>query len=111
MTASPSDWETVQRVILRLDIQRDEVYVEVVVMEVTLTKNFNFSANIASPNFGDRLPAQHGPAQTSSPTRSGATGAVLGFKAGSRLQTITIGNQTDHRLERHRPRQGDRELR
>ncbi len=47
-TASPSDFVTVQRVINRLDIPREQVYVEVVVMEVSIGNNFNFSANLAA---------------------------------------------------------------
>ncbi len=48
ITASPSDFVTVQRVINRLDIPREQVYVEVVILEVQLGRNFNFSANIIS---------------------------------------------------------------
>ncbi|MEK7691918.1 MAG: secretin N-terminal domain-containing protein, partial [Bdellovibrionota bacterium] len=49
ITASQADYETVRRVISRLDIPRDEVYAEVVIMEMSLNRDFNFSSNIALP--------------------------------------------------------------
>src|SRR4029079_3572245 len=52
VTASPADFVTVQRVINRLDIPRDEVYAEIVIMEIALQRNFNFSTNVASPSNG-----------------------------------------------------------
>lgn len=52
ITASPTDFVTVQRVISQLDIPRNQVYVEVIIMEVSLENNFDFSANIVSaPSF------------------------------------------------------------
>ncbi|MGZ3686747.1 MAG: type II secretion system secretin GspD, partial [Bdellovibrionota bacterium] len=45
ITASPGDFVTVQRVINKLDIPRDEVYVEVVIMEVDINRNLDYSAN------------------------------------------------------------------
>lgn len=92
ITASPSDFVTVQRVINRLDIPRDEVFVEVVIMEVALNRAFDFSANVASP----------ASAILSTPNTDlfdfianpiSKAGLVLGFKAGKETP-ITIGNTT-----------------
>ncbi|MCM2278695.1 MAG: type II secretion system secretin GspD [Oligoflexia bacterium] len=55
ITASPSDFITVQRVINRLDIPRDEVFVEVVIMEVALSRGFNYSSNAINPRNGVAL--------------------------------------------------------
>ncbi|RYZ65341.1 MAG: hypothetical protein EOP09_14420, partial [Proteobacteria bacterium] len=52
VTATPNDFATVQRVVNRLDIPRDQVYAEVIIMEMSLSKAFNMSANIMSPNNG-----------------------------------------------------------
>jgi general secretion pathway protein D len=52
ITASPADFVTVQRVINKLDIPRNQVYVEVAIIEVSLGKNFEFSSNIVSPSSG-----------------------------------------------------------
>lgn len=49
ITASPTDFATVQRVINRLDIPRDQVFVEVIIMEVGSTKDLNVGINIANP--------------------------------------------------------------
>ncbi|NBU20738.1 type II secretion system protein GspD [bacterium] len=50
ITASPSDFVTVQRVINRLDIPREQVYVEVVIMDVKINRDFNYSVNAANPS-------------------------------------------------------------
>lgn len=52
VTASPSDFATIQRVVARLDIPRDEVYVEAIIMELSTEDSFNFSSNIAVPGKG-----------------------------------------------------------
>jgi general secretion pathway protein D len=54
ITASPSDFVTVQRVINKLDIPRDQVYVEVAIMEVGIGSQFAYSANFitTSPQAG-----------------------------------------------------------
>ncbi len=49
ITASPTDFVTVQRVINQLDIPREQVYVEVVLMDVSMQRGFDFSANAAAP--------------------------------------------------------------
>lgn len=49
ITASPSDFVTVQRVINKLDILREQVYVEVALMEVAMERGFKFSANAGAP--------------------------------------------------------------
>ncbi|MBI2711864.1 MAG: type II secretion system secretin GspD [Bdellovibrio sp.] len=46
ITASPADFVTVKRVIDRLDIPRDQVYVEIVIMEVNVNRGFTYSANL-----------------------------------------------------------------
>jgi general secretion pathway protein D len=51
ITASPSDFVTVQRVINQLDIPREQVYVEVVLMEVAMVRGMDLSANMAAPNW------------------------------------------------------------
>ncbi len=52
ITASPQDFVTVQRVINRIDIPRDQVFAEVVIMEVNLNREFQFAANVG----GAKLP-------------------------------------------------------
>jgi len=89
VTASPGDFVTVQRVVNRLDIPRDQVYVEVVVMEVQLTDGSEWSSNVALPTSGISLsPNQDLLKFIQNPLS--ATGAVIGFSAGAK-QTITVG--------------------
>ncbi len=92
INASPADYGTVRRVIERLDIPRDQVYVEVVVMEIALTKEFQFSTNVASPVSG-LFSTPNGDLLTSVTAPGTLTGAVLGFKSGG-SQNVTLNGQT-----------------
>ncbi|NDG85200.1 MAG: type II secretion system protein GspD [Proteobacteria bacterium] len=49
ITASPNDFATVQRVINKLDIPRDQIFVEVVIMEMNMNRNNNYTANVLLP--------------------------------------------------------------
>ncbi|MBC7398223.1 MAG: type II secretion system secretin GspD [Bdellovibrionales bacterium] len=49
ITASPSDFATIQRVINKLDIMRDQIYVEIIIMEMNMQRNNDFAANILLP--------------------------------------------------------------
>ncbi len=82
ITASPTDFVTVKRVINRLDIPRDQVYVEVVIMEVAITKGFEYSANIIStPSLMGSLTSGDLTSFIQSPLSS--TGGLIGFPLGS----------------------------
>jgi general secretion pathway protein D len=88
VNASPADYGTVRRVIERLDIPRDQVYVEVVVMEIAMNKKFEFSSNVASPVSGLGS-ITNGDLYNTIQNPLSATGAVLGFKSGG-SQTFNI---------------------
>lgn len=45
VTASPTDWLTLKGVIAKLDIPRDQVYVEGLIMETSVTRNRAFGVN------------------------------------------------------------------
>ena len=47
ITASPTDYLTIKSVIDKLDIQRDQVYVEGLIMETNLSKSLSFGASVA----------------------------------------------------------------
>jgi general secretion pathway protein D len=95
ITAAPSDFVTVQRVINRLDIPRDQVYIEVVIMEVGLNRDFNFSANIVSaPSLLGSITKASDIASIIPPGNPfGAAGAILGFAAGNQY-TLNVGGQS-----------------
>lgn len=93
ITASPTDFATIQRVVNRLDILRDEVFVEVVVMEVALTKRFDFSSNSVAPKAGGVgfLTNQDLLGFIQSPLSQ--TGAVIGYKDSSTTNFLVGGAQ------------------
>ncbi|MDR3607236.1 MAG: type II secretion system secretin GspD [Oligoflexia bacterium] len=90
INASPADFVTVQRVITRLDIPRDEVYVEIIVMEVALNKSFDYSSNVVSPTNGVGLTTNN---DLSSFIMNpiGLTGALIGIPFGKQT-TVTVGS-------------------
>lgn len=99
VTASPADFVTVQRVVNRLDIPRDQVYAECVIMELTLGDEFNFSANLISPvnGIGAMTNASDLGSFIASPLA--LSGAILGFKSknsqsftGPDGKTYSVGN-------------------
>jgi general secretion pathway protein D len=95
VTASPADFVTVQRVINRLDIPRDEVYVEVVIMEVSMEGGFNWSSNVANP--GGKPPvalitnSQDLVGYATNPL--GQQGMLLGFGGGGTVD-LPVGGTT-----------------
>jgi len=93
ITASPSDFETIERVIGKLDIPRDQVYVEVIIMEMAITRDHTFSVNTilpTAPGIGlmtntDLIDFLSSPLSQK--------GAVMGFASGS-SQDFDIGGET-----------------
>lgn len=97
VTASPSDFVTVQRVINKLDIPRLQVYVEAILMEVAITRNFDFSTNVVS--VGSKAGLITDPAAITSlfnPTTGplGSAGALIPFMAGNDTTVTLNGQQT-----------------
>jgi general secretion pathway protein D len=94
VTASPADFATVQRVINRLDIPRDQVYAEVVIMEMSVNKGFDFSASIVSPQGGTLVGSAPKPGDLANFVANplSAAGAIIGFGAGNE-KTIKVGGQ------------------
>lgn len=89
LTATGNDYVTLQRVINRLDIPRDQVYAEVYIMEIGLDKQFDWSANILNPSSGlGSLPSNDLTNFITNPLSS--TGAIIGFKSGG-MKTISAG--------------------
>ncbi len=90
LTATGNDYVTLQRVINRLDIPRDQVYAEVYIMEIGLERQFGFSANILNPSSGlGSMP--NGDLANFIANPLSATGAIIGFRSGG-SQSIDIGN-------------------
>lgn len=92
VTASPADFVTIQRVINRLDIPRDEVYVEVVIMEVQLNRDFTFSTNVIAPTSGLGSLPNGSELFNFIANPISQQGAILGFKAGNDIN-INVGGR------------------
>ncbi|HCM39298.1 MAG: type II secretion system protein GspD [Bdellovibrionales bacterium GWB1_52_6] len=91
ITASPADFGTMQRVIAKLDIPRDEIFVEVVIMDVSINRDFQFSTNVANPaNFIAFTPNTDLLSFVQEPLAQ--KGAILGFKSGGTID-IPIGGK------------------
>jgi general secretion pathway protein D len=89
ITASPSDFVTVQRVIHKLDIPRDQVYAEVVIMEMAVNRDFEYSSNVINPTNGLFLNTNTDLVDFI--TSPGAQkGAILSFADGAQ-RTLSIG--------------------
>jgi general secretion pathway protein D len=93
ITASQADFETVRRVINKLDMPRDQVYAEVIIMEVNVGRQFEFSANLLSPATGLALAPAGVSALAPLVTQdfSSLKGFSLGFQAGTD-RTVRINN-------------------
>lgn len=95
ITASPTDFSTVQQVINRLDIPREEVYCEVVIMEVEVSSSTDFqvSAGAFIPFLNNMLIMDPGKSLIGSMTDKSnlaGTGIALGFSQGAKVK-IPIG--------------------
>jgi general secretion pathway protein D len=92
ITASPGDFVTIQRVINKLDIPRDEVYVEVVIMEMLISREFELSTNVINPASGiGSTPNADLFSFLQNPIAQ--KGLVLGFAQGQ-TRNFTIAGQT-----------------
>ncbi|MEK6577764.1 MAG: secretin N-terminal domain-containing protein, partial [Bdellovibrionota bacterium] len=93
ITASPTDFSTIQRVVARLDIPRDEVYVEVVIMEMTIGRSSQLSVNVINPPSGIAS-LQSNDLLSFLTNQAAQTGTILGFAAGKPYSLDLGGGKT-----------------
>lgn len=89
VTATPGDFVTVQRVVQKLDIPRDEVYVESIIMEMNLNKDFEFSTNIVLPTSAVQFLPKNEDVANYLASPFSQKGVILGFKSGA-TRNVTI---------------------
>jgi general secretion pathway protein D len=101
VTASPTDWLTLKDVIARLDIPRDQVYVEGLILEANVTKNRAFGVEYAGA-YGQGTAQRAGFLPPGSALQSllttGAPQAIGGLIAGIGLgpsRNIKLGQGTN----------------
>ncbi len=101
ITGSKVDYEIIKRILAKVDVPRDQVYVEAIIMEMSASK-----ANIWDPNIVKFQAATDASGnQIASPARSGyagpnlgklidptSQGAILGFGSGDAVN-LTLNNQ------------------
>lgn len=93
VTASASDYSTIQRVVNKLDIPRDEVYVEAIIMEISTDRRFEYSANVVNPSSGVfSIPSNKDLVEfVTNPVSS--QGAIISFANGG-SRTFTVGSNS-----------------
>lgn len=94
VTASPQDFATFKNVVESLDVPRDQVFIEALIMEVNLNRDNSYGTSFVSAPNGIALPSASGALTnliTGNPIQNGF---VLGFKKGvDRGGSITVGGQ------------------
>lgn len=89
VTASPTDWLTLKNVIAKLDIPRDQVYVEGIIMETNITKVRAFGVEYLGA-YGS------GGAQRGGFVTGGAgSGGIIDLLSGNPLQGFFVGGGSD----------------
>lgn len=90
ITGTASDFTTISQVVSKLDIPRDQVYVEAIIMETTLDRKFDAGVSIASSSIpGGFLPNTELAQFLANPLS--LPGVVMGFQDTSRpARSITI---------------------
>ncbi|RZA06707.1 MAG: type II secretion system protein GspD [Proteobacteria bacterium] len=88
VTASPQDYLTVKKVVEQLDLPRDQVFIEAMILEMRLTGNNSRGTSFVSARNGVALPGG-GLASLLAGNPLGIGGFALGFKSGPE-QSIPI---------------------
>lgn len=94
ITGTPSDFGTISRVIAKLDVPRDQVYVEAVVMELRVDRSMKVGTNIANPASGIGFLPDAAEFQNFLLNPLSVSGMVLGFKAGEKQSLSLPGVST-----------------
>lgn len=94
ITGTQADFVTMNQVVAKLDVPRDQVYVEAVIMEMTVNKEFDLGVSVANPSSGvGFLPNTD--LATSLQNPLALSGLILGFQAGASATVSIPGtNQT-----------------
>jgi general secretion pathway protein D len=95
ITASPQDFVTLKKVIETLDVPRDQVFVEAVIMEIAINRDSSFGTSFISTPNGIALPSANKSldAVLGAGNPLGLGGLVLGFKSGASRE-FTVGSGT-----------------
>lgn len=94
ITASPQDYITFKKVVETLDVPRDQVFIEAMILEVALNRDNNFGTSFVSASNGIGLPSASGAltSMLAGNPLAGAGGLILGFKAGPQKADVEVGS-------------------
>lgn len=90
VTASPQDFAALKRVIETLDVPRDQVYIEAMILEMSLNRDNSYGTSFVNAPNGIGLPSASGALTSLLTGNPVASGFVLGFKHGSEKAAITV---------------------
>ena len=91
ITASPQDFTTVKKVVEALDVPRDQVFVQAIIMEMKMNRDKAFGTSFVSAANGIGLTSASGNLINSLAGNTvGINGLVLGFKSGNDKASITL---------------------
>lgn len=96
ITASRQDYQVVLNLLSKIDIPRDQVYVEAIIMELNAEKSQNWGISYYKflKDTGGRVRAGFGGGNIGKLLDLGSTGAILGFGSGDTVEIdVPIGNQ------------------
>ena len=96
ITASPADYAVLQRVIFKLDIPREQVYVEIVIMEMQMDRSNEYTANLLGPNGTSIAPTSDLANLIANPASAASSkGLILRWASQNTTpQSITANGQT-----------------
>ncbi|MGE3262810.1 MAG: type II secretion system secretin GspD [Bacteriovoracia bacterium] len=89
--ASPADFAAFKKVIEVLDVPRDQVFIEALIMEMTLNRGHNYGTSFISGSNGIALPSASGALTSLLAGNPITSGFVLGFKHGPEKPGPSIG--------------------
>lgn len=94
ISASPQDYITFKKVVESLDVPRDQVFIEAMILEVALNRDNNFGTSFVSASNGIGLPSASGALTDllSGNPLAGAGGLILGFKSGAQKADVEVGS-------------------
>ena len=100
VTASPQDFLTVKKVVEQLDLPRDQVFIEALLLEMSIDDSNGYGTSFVSPNNGVALPSNALQSLLSG-NPLGVGGFALGFKKGAERSfdiTNSSGNTSSVKL-------------
>lgn len=98
ITASKQDYETVRTLLRKIDIPRDQIYVEAIIMEVNAVKNNNYAASLFKFLDSSGARTGFGGGNIAELTNPAATGGILGFASGEEI-TLDLGGGQQRKIK------------